>query len=220
MPGKNAIKTYVENGYYHVYNRGVEKRLIFQDQQDYHVYLGCLKEYLSPKAEKELSDRLSAAGASQEEKYLTRKLLALNNFHDDITLLAYCLMPNHFHFFLKQKSAGALDRFMRSMSTRYVSYFNRKYNRVGPLYQSRYKAVLINSEAQYLHISRYIHKQAIALQVTGSPQPSSFPDYIGKRGTSWVHPEEILEFFSDAVQPWTYERFVEDWDDWKDDDDF
>src|SRR3990170_2216093 len=100
MPAKNRIKEYSENSYYHIYNRGVEKRLIFLDQQDYGVFLSYLKEYLLPKNEKELFSRLSNPTLSPKEKDKILKLLRLNNFAGEITLLAYCLMPNHFHLLI------------------------------------------------------------------------------------------------------------------------
>src|SRR3989338_4061501 len=103
MPARNSTKQYIENGYYHIYNRGVEKRTIFKDAQDYAVFLSYLKEYLTPKNEKELNDKFSNPDISYKEKDKIIKLLRLNNFSEEITLLSYCLMPNHFHFFVKQK---------------------------------------------------------------------------------------------------------------------
>lgn len=202
MPAKNSRKTYVENGYYHIYNRGVEKRVIFLNKQDYSVFLSYLKSYLLPKNEKELYERLSDPNVSSTERSKILKLLRLNNFHKEITLLAYCLMPNHFHFFLKQKGAGSIDSFMNSLATRYTMYFNRKYKRVGHLYQGVYKAVLITSDKQFLHLSRYIHKQAFPLQ------PSSYSDYILRSKTEWVHPEDILAFFSKNNKKLSYQNFV------------
>mgnify|MGYP001574133902 FL=1 len=204
MPAKNSRKTYVENGYYHIYNRGVEKRLIFLDQQDYAVFLSYLKEYLLPKNEKELYERLADPNISSKEKDKSLKLLHLNNFSQEITLLAYCLMPNHFHFFLKQKSTGAIDSFMNSLATRYTMYFNRKYKRVGHLYQGVYKAVLVTSERQFIHLSRYIHKQALDLK----NQPCSYPEYLGLRQTLWIKPDEVLNYFSRTNPSLSYQNFV------------
>src|SRR3989344_7551887 len=151
MPAKNSVKQYLENGYYHIYNRGVEKRNIFLDQQDYGVFLSYLKEYLSPKNEKELQEKLSNPNTSYKEKDKILKALRMNNFFGEITLLAYCLMPNHFHFFIKQKSAVSIDKFMNSIGTRYTMYFNRKYKRVGSLFQAVYKAVLVSHEEQFIY---------------------------------------------------------------------
>ena len=204
MPAKNATKIYVENGYYHIYNRGVEKRIIFLDQQDYSVFLSYLKDYLLPKNEKELYEKLSAENVSSKEKDRALKLLHLNNFSQEITLLSYCLMPNHFHFFVKQKSINAIDKFMNSLATRYTMYFNRKYKRVGSLCQDVYKAVLINNDAQFLHLSRYIHKQALDLK----NQPCSYPEYLGLRQTLWIKPDEILNYFSRTNPSLSYQNFV------------
>jgi putative transposase len=202
MASKNSTKTYLENSYYHIYNRGVEKRKIFIDRQDQAVFLSYLKEYLLSKNEKELYKKLSDPGISSRDRDRILKTLSLNNFSGEITLIAYCLMPNHFHLFLKQKSAGTIDKFMNSLGTRYVKYFNRKYKRIGSLFQDVYKAALITSEPQFLHLSRYIHRQAFP------DQPSSYNDYLGKSSTSWVHPEEILEFFSKDKFLLSYENFV------------
>jgi len=152
MPARNSRKEYLENGYYHIYNRGVEKRIIFLDQQDYSVFLSYLKEYLLPKDEKGLRNRLFDPSISPRERDKIIKKLNLNNFSNEITLLAYCLMPNHFHFFIKQKSAGSMDKFMNSLGTRYTMYFNKKYKRVGSLYQGVYKAVLVDSDVQFLYL--------------------------------------------------------------------
>jgi putative transposase len=205
MPAKNSRKTYVENGYYHIYNRGVEKRTIFLDQQDYGVFLSHLKEYLLPKEENELHKMLLNPNTSYKEKDKILKLLRLNNFNQDIFLLAYCLMPNHFHFFVKQKSLGAIDKFMNSLGTRYTMYFNRKYKRVGSLYQNVYRAVLVNNEKQFIYLSKYIHQQALALSEN---QPSSYLDYIGIRKTSWVNSEEILYYFSKTNPSFSYKKFI------------
>jgi putative transposase len=216
MPAKNAIKQYIENGYYHIYNRGVEKRIIFLDQQDYAVFRSYLKEYLLPKNERELYERLSDPQISSREKDKILKSLRMNNFAGEITLLAYCLMPNHFHFFIKQNKAESINLFMRSFATRYTAYFNKKYKRVGSLYQGVYKAVLITSETQFLHLSRYIHKQALVLQGETlknskdlqEKQPCSYLDYLGKRKTEWVHPKEILSYFNQENPNLSYENFV------------
>lgn len=217
MPARNSIKQYLENGYYHIYNRGVEKRLIFLDQQDYSVLLNYLKEYLLPKDEKSLREQLSSPTTTYREKDKILRILRLNNFADEITLLAYCLMPNHFHFFVKQKSAQSIDSFMQSLGIRYTMYFNRKYKRVGSLFQAVYKAVLVSHDEQFVYLSKYIHKQTLASKdetLQGwREQPSSYPEYLRKRKTEWVHPEELLSYFSETNPKFSYKSFVEEKED-------
>lgn len=216
MPSRNSTKLYVENGYYHIYNRGVEKRIIFLDQQDFSVFLNYLKDYLLPKDKESLQTILSSPITSSKEKAQALKLLRLNNFSDEITLLAYCLMPNHFHLLIKQKNSGTIDKFMNSLATRYTMYFNQKYKRVGPLYQDVYKAVLVNTDEQLLHLTRYIHKQALALKgdafQSSEVTPCSYLDYIQRRKTEWVHPEEVLAYFSATIPNLSYQAFVAETD--------
>jgi putative transposase len=212
MPAKNARKQYLKNGYYHLYNRGVEKRKIFMDKQDYAVFLAYLKDYLLPKNTESLNKIISDPKTSWKEKDNALKLLKLNNFSSDISLLSYCLMPNHFHFFIKQANENSIAKFMNSLCTRYTMYFNKKYKRVGYLYQGVYKAVLVTNEKQFIYLSRYIHKQALKIasqSLALRKQPSSYDDYLGLRKTEWVHPEEILPYFSNEVSDLSYKNFVE-----------
>lgn len=220
MPARNSLKQYLENSFYHIYNRGVEKRVIFLDSQDYAVFLNYLKEYLLPKDEKGLREQLSNPNIGYREKDKILKLLRLNNFCDEITLLAYCLMPNHFHFFIKQKSTQSIDKLMNSLCTRYTMYFNRKYKRVGSLYQGVYKAVILETDEQFVYLSKYIHKQAKTHSLRsqgealrGWESPSSYPEYLGKKETGWVHPEEVLRYFSKTSPKLSYKAFVEESDD-------
>lgn len=217
MPARNRIKQYVENSYYHIYNRGVEKRLIFLDKQDYSVFLSYLIDYLSFKDTRALADRLANPDISYLEKDKIIKLFRLNNFYGEIVLLAYSLMPNHFHFFIKQKEPLSIDKFMQSLATRYTMYFNRKHHRIGFLYQDVYKAVLLENDMQFIYLSKYIHKQAVIHQLIpqdqvlrGWKQPSSYPEYLGKRKTQWIHQEEVLSYFSKTNPKLSYKSFVEE----------
>lgn len=210
MPAKNRTKQYLENTYYHIYNRGNEKRPIFRDQQDYGVFLSYLKEYLMPKDEKKLQKKLADPLLTSRERNKIIKLLRMNNFANEIILFTYGLMPNHFHLLVKQKNANSIDKFMNSLGTRYTMYFNAKYKRVGSLYQGVYKAVLVSTDEQLVHLSRYIHKQTLASQgLALQNQPSSYPEYLGKRKTEWVHPEQILSYFSKTNPSLSYRSFVE-----------
>jgi putative transposase len=200
MPSPNIVKTYVDDSYYHVYNRGVEKRCIFLDDQDYKTFLSYLKFYLSPPL---LRGETSKSFPSQE----------LQNHSQQILLLAYCLMPNHFHLFIKQKDAVAMSYFMRSLSTRYSMYFNKRYLRVGTLFQGVYKAAYIDHEMQYLYLSKYIHRNPLALGYTATNLKeypySSYRNYLGIIQQNWVHPEEIRDYFSQENHHTPYQEYVE-----------
>lgn len=214
MPAKNVLKSYAENGYYHIYNRGVEKRIIFCDSQDYKVFLSYLKEYLQPPPPVE--KRTEVIG---NLSFIAPKR-PLNNYNQEIELLSFCLIPNHFHLLIKQKSSRSVEFFMRSLLTRYVSYFNKRHKRVGVLFQGPYKAILIRNENYLLHLSRYIHLNPKKhLDVKESPLHStysSYGDYLGLRKTDWINTDLILSFFKTAQRNTyqdilSYQSFIEDY---------
>lgn len=214
MPAKNAIKDYAPDSFYHVYNRGVEKRNIFLDDQDFAVFLSYLKTYLLPKDTQNLQAILSSQNYNYSEKDKARKLLSLKNFSDEIELHSFALLPNHFHFLIKQRDFDSMNRFISSLAGRYSGYFNKKYKRVGKLFQGVYKAVMINTDEQLLHLSRYIHLNPflwLGVPVTNWREislPSSFPNYIGQTQTNWLHTEEILNYFKKDNRNLDYFDFV------------
>lgn len=202
MPRKNSIKLYIENGYYHLYNRGVEKRKIFLDDRDYQVFLYFLKKYLNPEIE--------------EGKLFLDK----NDLSGKVRLLAYCLMPNHFHLLVKQITKDGITQLMNRIGTNYAMYFNKRNERVGSLFQSVYKAVLIDNDNQFLHLSRYIHLNPYPEIISDVKDLKNYPfssygEYLGERKTEWINKEEILSFFSkNKNKPGykfnSYQKFIED----------
>lgn len=213
MPQRNSIKQYLAGGYYHLYNRGVEKRNIFEEDQDYGVFLSYLKTYLTPKDIDDLQKQLANPQLPWSEKDKILKKLRLKNFFGKIGLLAYCLMPNHYHLLVKQSSEKDIDYFMRSLNTRYVVYFNKKYKRVGPLFQGVYKAVRIETDEQLIYLSAYMHRNPSDTQKGLSLQKlilshSSLPEYLGTRKTSWVKENDILSLFSKSYSHTSYEKFI------------
>jgi len=189
MPSKNIIKTYIENGFYHIYNRGVEKRKIFLDKQDYKVFLSYLKLYLSTKQES-VNEIIDYDLKIVNRDKIISELFKLNNFYNKIELISYVLMPNHFHLELKQSGKKDIENFMRSLITKYSKYFNKKYERVGPLFQGRYKAVLIRNTEYLLYLSRYIHLNPIELLTHSQSLVeypwSSYPAYLKIINISWL----------------------------------
>ncbi len=215
MPGKHTIKTYVEESFYHIYNRGVEKRNIFLDDQDYHVILQYLKDALSPPPDpKTLLKNVSFKGSTF--KGIPRQV---KNFSTDIDLVAYCLMPNHFHFLIKQHRKDAIKQFMQSLATRYSMYFNKKYSRVGTLFQGIYKAILVSQEPYLLHLTRYIHRNPLKNTKNLHTAYSSYGEFLGIRKTKWIKPAEVLSYLTSEKtnllilkKTNSYKSFVEDHD--------
>jgi len=200
MPSPNILKPDIENGHYHVYNRGVEKRLIFQDREDYTKFLYLLKIYLSPPEE------------LMKELPLLRIYIVQNNLNSDIELLSFCLMPNHFHFLLRQKNKGAMTKLMRRIATAYSIYFNKRHERIGPLFQSRFKASLIEGDEYLLHLSRYIHLNPLGRGASLDEfEWSSYLYYLDKRHADWLNVKNISEYFNNSKKNFSYKNFVEDY---------
>ncbi|MEK7559171.1 MAG: transposase [Patescibacteria group bacterium] len=214
MPSRNSIKLYVENSFYHIYNRGIDKKNIFIDEKDYAVFLGLLKRYLVPPPKEE------AVEENKKNKVGPRNPRYRTDLHEKIQLVSYCLMPNHFHLMIKQATKEAITDIMRALSNSYVIYFNKKYKRTGPLFTGKYKAVLIEGESYLLHLTRYIHVNPLDLGYTRSDLVkypySSYSRYLGRKKVDWLFPEEILSFFKTAQKQnpkdlLSYQSFVEDY---------
>ncbi|MDP3982693.1 MAG: transposase [bacterium] len=205
MPAKNRIRQYLADSSYHCYNRGVEKRQIFLDKQDYSVFLSYLKDYLSPIDNGDIQSRISNR---------------VKNYSDDISLLAYCLMPNHYHLMLHQQTKNGIIHFMQSLSTRYTMYFNSKYKRVGSLFQGTYKAVHVLTDEQLIYLSYYIHHQAtIGLQgqTLQVQNPSSLPIYLEHITQNWVKPNRVLAWFDTSRSSINnYRKFIDQIDSGRD----
>ena len=196
MPAKNSVKKFVENGYYHLYNRGVEKRNIFLDEHDYAVFLSLLKRYLDPTIAYKGSDP--------------------HPLSKEIDLLVFCLMPNHFHLFAKQKTITGITKLIRALCTNYVMYFNKKYDRVGTLFQGKYKAVMVENDIYFLHLSRYIHLNPYPGSDPREYKYSSYSYFLGDKKSEWLKPAEILAFFKTAQRVYmknhsSYQSFVDDY---------
>ncbi|NLC30794.1 MAG: hypothetical protein GX765_01950, partial [Candidatus Moranbacteria bacterium] len=138
-------KTIFANGeYYHIYNRGVDKREVFLNDDDYIRFIKSIKEYNDTKTYGRFQNRGSTSGSFEVEPL--------------IELVAYCLNPNHYHFILKQLEEGGVSKFMQKLSTSYTMYFNKKYDRSGALFQGRFKSIHIDTNEYLLHLSVYVNK--------------------------------------------------------------
>jgi len=188
------LVTLANEHFYHVFNRGVEKRSIFLSARDYMRFLETSKHYLDHLSR---LSRRSKFGNREANKPL-------------VEVIAYCLMPNHFHFLLKQIQEKGISTFIGKLANSYTKYFNVKYDRIGPLLQGQFKAVLVEDDDQLIHLSRYIHLNPAVSELVkelDTYQWSSYSAYVGKGGDGLVSPEEVLSHFT---TPKDYEKFVLD----------
>src|SRR3989338_576873 len=159
-------KQFEEGEYYHVYNRGVDKMKIFNTEDDYGVFLARLYENLYQEK----------VDQTKVKKNFCRKLLPTGAF----SLNCYCLMPNHFHFLIRQEMNLSISRLILKVCTGYSKYFNRIYNRVGSLFQDQFKSVHVKTNEQLLWLSAYIHSNpsVAKMKIKNQDYPySSYKDY-------------------------------------------
>lgn len=110
--------------------------------------------------------------------------VAYKNYANEVRLLAYCLMPNHFHLLLYDISGAGMVRLLKSLAVAYGMYFNKKYKRTGALFQQRYRAVRMTDDAQFMHISRYIHMNPKDYRHW---KWSSLGYYLNHKQSDWLH---------------------------------
>lgn len=195
MPAQGLIRHDGEGIYSHIYNRGAENRTIFNDQEDYEVFLGFLRDYLTAPQDPESTKKTfqvhgrTFRGIPHQPR----------NYFNKAELVAYNLAPDHFHLVLHQLTQGSIEKLIRSLCTRYSIYFNKKYHHTGALFAGPYKSVTVEIGLRLSHLSRYLHS-------TGGDY-SSYPEYLGSRKTPWVKPEIILNLFDNPEL--TYKDFVE-----------
>lgn len=191
------ITPLVNDHYYHIYNRGTEKRLIFTNTRDFQRFLKTLNfyQYAGPKP------RFS--------HYVRNKKFKFDPSKKIVEIICYCLMPNHFHLLVRQVKEGGVTNLMRNLSNSYTKYFNIKYKRVGPLLQGQFKAVLMENNEQLIHVSRYIHLNPISsllVKDLNFYSWSSYNEYI-KNSTGICIKEDILGFFKSIE---AYDKFISD----------
>lgn len=156
-------------------------------------------------------------GVNRGNIFLTRRqydlFLALMKKHhtpDELSILAYCLMPNHYHFILYQKSQYAIARYVRKVCDAFVKTVNRTAGRSGHLFGGSYKIKSIEHPAYLSHLSRYIHRNPVHAEFVRTPEEwrfSSYRTYVGKETTEFLSTEPILDQFA---LPGEYRRFVEE----------
>ncbi len=190
---------------YHLYNRGVAKQPIFTSDRDRHHFL----ELLSLYRDGALTTKPSLLSPEQ-----LQEILVTDPQEPLVDILAYCLMPNHFHLLVRQVADDGVTRFMRRSQNSYVHYYNLKHDRVGPLFQGRFQAVVILSNEQLLHVSRYIHLNPMVARLAsdlGSYHWSSFPAYVQGTNSRLCETRTILGLSGSHD---TYEVFVRDYADY------
>jgi len=145
--------------YYHIYNRGVDKRDIFLDLEYYERFLLGLKEFNSDRLKE-----LSKINIERKSDSLSGKERVDKEIVD---IIAYALMPNHFHLLIRESKENGITQFMRKLGTGYTNYINKKLERTGVLFEGKFKSVHIDKDEYLRHLFVYIHINPLDLLEPG-----------------------------------------------------
>lgn len=193
--------------YYHIFNRGADKRNIFSDGHDYARFLQSMEEF----------NTVEPIGSIFENSFrkhpkLGNPVSKLEDVGDSKPLVhftAYCLNPNHYHFLLKQVADKGIEKFMHRLGLGYTKYFNQKNLRSGVLFQGPFKGVHIDSNEYLLHVSAYVNLNNSVHKLGNGVSKSSWEEYTeGRVGLcekdiilkQFKRPSEYQDFAHDALK--------------------
>ena len=186
----------VNEEYYHIFNRGVDKRNIFADEKDYYRF------FLSLQLMNDEKDGLMIQWRnyklSQKEAALDEFIkLNLSERKKLVDIISFCFNPNHYHFLFKQVRDRGIEKFMHKISTSHTKYFNKKYHRSGSLFQGSFKATHINSNELLLHLAVYINCN---VEIHGIAKAENYgwcshPNYLGKTKSGILSKDIIVRQF-------------------------
>jgi len=192
--------------YYHVFNRSIERQPIFTNRREYSRGILAFDFYRFANPSLKLSKALTLEVEAKEEFF--RKLKTKDR--KLVEIISYCLMPNHFHFLLKQKLDNGVVKFMSNFTNSYTRYFNTRHKRIGPVLQGGFKAVWIETDEQLIHVSRYIHLNPttsflIKKEILDTYPWSSLPEYLTDLQEKICDNDIVLGQFSSKKD---YKKFV------------
>ncbi|MDQ3075776.1 MAG: transposase [bacterium] len=219
---------FVTGEYYHLYNRGVDKRTIFKSKNDYERLIMLL--YIA-NSNKEQSLRLDNLINHSHKTF--DEVLVVDKGESLVSIGAWCLMTNHFHLLVRQEVDGGITKFMKKLGTGYSMYFNIKYQRHGALFGGLFKSKLVGSSDNYLkQLLAYIHLNCLDIEFSGwtdkikkesnemkkfleTYRYSSYLDYIitninnsNRVEKNILNKENFPDYFGDAK---SFKGFVEDY---------
>lgn len=190
---------------YHVFSRSIAGYVIFNNDEEYSRMRDIMLYYIKERPRLRFSEFLDLSMEYQAELKLVDEQSV-----DLVDIIAFCIMPTHFHLILKQREPDGISRYFKNILNSYTRYFNTKHNRKGPLWETRFKSVPIKDDVYLLHLTRYIHLNPVSLSLVENPSDwkySSYTEYLGQSGraTKVCNYEGLLD-----IIPKRYKEFVED----------
>jgi len=205
---------FINDEYYHIYNRGVDKRTVFECKEDLDRFFQSMNEFnvIDPIGSIYLNSLLKSR--IRKEKKLRNSVPQNKNRKEKLVeFICYCLNPNHYHFILQQLVDNGIQKFMHKLALGYTNYFNKRYKRSGSLFQGKFKAIHVDSNEYLLHLSAYVnlnyrvHNLEKFGDLVSKLIKSSWGEYIGENRENFCDKEIILNQFGSFLD---YKKFAED----------
>lgn len=201
---------FVIGQYYHIYNRGTDKRIIFMDKFDLERFLQSMEEFNS----------VEPIGSIYENRFKKDNKLGAPSAKL-VDIICYSLSPNHFHFILSPLVENGIEKFMQKLGSGYTMHFNEKYERSGVLFQGRYKSILIKTDDYLIYLSAYINlnnKIHFSVNEKNNSQnfeknknkqlfyKSSWEEFLGENKESLCNKSIVLDRYKNIEE---YKEFAE-----------
>ena len=199
---------------YHIFNKSIADFIIFNHLQEYERMILAIRYYMVKEHDNCLA-RFLESNQKEGQDINTILKAYLNEKPKLVDLIAYCIMPTHIHFILKQLQQNGISTFINNLLNSYTRYFNRKHKRKGPLLEGRFKSVIVKDDEQLLHLTRYIHLNPATAFLTNKPESwvaSSYKEYLqydalmgicNFRGILNISPHEYKKFTENRI---SYQR--------------
>lgn len=178
--------------YYHLYNRGTDKRVIFLDDEDHDRFVSLL--YLCNSG--------IPIHRSDHPAATLRRLFLIDRETTLVDIGAYCLMPNHFHILLREYSEGGVSLFMKKLLTAYAMYFNKKYERIGTLFEGPFRSRHIGRDEYLKYLFAYIHLNPIGIIDDGWKKKIIHSKQVAEKFISEYSYSSYIDYAASAAPRW------------------
>lgn len=203
---------FINGEYYHIFNRGVDKRMVFGEEKDLRRFFQSMTEFNVVKPIGSIYENFFRKKRAKKLKFGN----SVSKFEDKkklVNFTCYCLNPNHYHFILEQLVEKGIEKFMHRLGVGYTKYFNEKYDRSGALFQGAFKATHTDSNEYLLHLSAYVNlnnrvhqlNDELGNRVSKLGSMSSWNEYLGN-GYYFCKKDIILNQFKEISE---YKKFAE-----------
>ena len=192
----------INNCLYHIFTKSIAGYKIFRSPEDYSRMVEMMKFYSwdKPPLRFSLYKTIKRREEPQEKTF--------GNKENIVQIIAYCLMPTHLHLILVQLKDKGISIYMKNLLDSYTRYFNVKNGRKGPLWQGRFKSVLIDGDEQLLHLTRYIHLNPTSDELVEKVEDwpySSYHEFLGLKDETICNFSPYLD-----IKATSYRHFIEE----------